>query len=185
MGSSGPFRGELGDVSEGSIRTAAMIRWPGQIRPRSSYAMVSIMDFFPTFARLAGGKVPDDRPIDGIDQTELVLGRSDAGRRDALLTFVGPDLVAARWKQFRTYFADVAPARSGWGGSHLLPGTGSSAAQLNGYPKVFNIESDPREEHNIGALYEWVIAPTLKVVEEYKATLRRYPNPPAANITRF
>jgi arylsulfatase len=56
---------------------------------------------------------------------------------------------------------------------------------MNGYPKVFNIESDPREEHNIGAQYEWVIGPALKIVEEYKASLRRYPNPPAANITRF
>ena len=65
-GSSGPYRGELGDVSEGSIRTAAMIRWPGRIRPRASYAMFSIMDFFPTFARIAGGTVPTDRPIDGV-----------------------------------------------------------------------------------------------------------------------
>jgi arylsulfatase A-like enzyme len=185
MGTPGPFRGELGDASEGSIRTAALIRWPGRIRPRSSYAMFSIMDFFPTLARLAGGKVPDDRPIDGLDQTDLLLGGNDLGRREALLTFVGPELVAARWKQFRAYFVDVAPGRSGWGGAHLLGGTGSSAAQMNGYPKVFNIESDPREEHNIGALYEWVIGPTLKVVEEYKASLRRYPNPPAANITRF
>ena len=47
MGSPGPHRGELGDVSEGSIRTAAMIRWPGHIRPRPSYTMFSIMDFFP------------------------------------------------------------------------------------------------------------------------------------------
>jgi arylsulfatase A-like enzyme len=185
MGSPGPFRGELGDVSEGSIRTAAMIRWPGRIPPRSSYAMFSIMDFFPTLARLAGGKVPDDRPIDGVDQTDLVLGRSETGRRDALLTFVGPDLVAVRWKQFHTYFADVAPGRSGWSGSHLLAGTGCSAAPLNGYPKVFNIEADPREERNIGTMYEWVIGPTLTVVEEYKASLRRYPNPPPANITRF
>ena len=185
MGSPGPYRGELGDASEGSIRTAAMIRWPGQIRPGSTYAMFSIMDFFPTLARLAGGKVPDDRPIDGVDQTDLLLGASATGRRDALLTFIGPDLVAVRWKQFRTYFADVAPGRSGWGGAHGLPGTGSSAAPMNGYPKVFNIESDPREEHNIGALYEWVIGPTLKVVEDYKASLQRYPNPPAANLTRW
>ncbi len=35
MGSPGPFRGALGDVSEGSIRTAAIIRWPDQVRPRS------------------------------------------------------------------------------------------------------------------------------------------------------
>jgi arylsulfatase A-like enzyme len=109
-GSPGPFRGELGDVSEGSIRTAAMIRWPDRIRPRSSYAMVSIMDFFPTFARLAGGKVPDDRPIDGVDQTDLFLGTSETGRRDHLLTFVGADLVAARWKQFRFYLLMSRPA---------------------------------------------------------------------------
>jgi hypothetical protein len=35
--------------------------------------------------------VRDDRPIDGIDQTDLLLGGSDRGRRDALLTFVGPE----------------------------------------------------------------------------------------------
>ena len=185
MGSPGPYRGELGDVSEGSIRTAAMIRWPGRIPPRSSYAMFSIMDFFPTFAHLAGGMVPDDRPIDGVDQTDLLLGTSAAGRRENLLTFVGPDLVAARWKPFRAYFADVSPGRSGWGGSNLLAGTGGSAAPMNGYPKIFNIESDPREEYNIGAMYEWVIGPVLKSVEEYKQSLAKHPNPKAANITRF
>jgi arylsulfatase A-like enzyme len=79
MGSPGPFRGELGDVSEGSIRTAALIRWPGHIRPRLSYAMFSIMDFFPTLAGFAGGKLPNDRPIDGVDQTDLLVGSSDNG----------------------------------------------------------------------------------------------------------
>ena len=185
MGSPGPFRGELGDVSEGSIRTAAIIRWPGHIRSRSSYAMFSIMDFFPTFARLAGGQVPADRPIDGVDQTDLVLGRNDTGRREHLLTFVGPALVAVRWKQFRTYFADIAPGRSGWGGEHLLGGTGGGATPMNGYPKVFNVESDPREEYNIGAMYEWVIGPVLKAVAEYRASLEKHPNPPAANLTRW
>lgn len=185
LGSTGPYRGALGDVSEGSIRTAAIIRWPDRIRPRSSYAMFSIMDFFPTFARFAGGKVPDDRPIDGVDQSDLLLGASEGGRRDHLLTFVGPDLVAARWKQFRAYFADVAPGRSGWGGATLMGGVGASAAPMNGYPKVFNIESDPREENNIGEMYEWVIGPVLKMVEQYKASLAKHPNPPAANMTRF
>jgi arylsulfatase len=185
IASSGPFRGALGDVSEGSIRTAAIIRWSDRIRPQSSYAMFSIMDFFPTFARLAGGKVPDDRPIDGVDQSDLLLGGNDRGRRDHLLTFVGPDLVAARWKQFRFYFADVAPGRSGGGGATLMGGVGTSAAPMNGYPKVFNIESDPHEEHNISEMYEWVIGPALKAVQEYKASLVKSPNPPAANMTKF
>jgi arylsulfatase A-like enzyme len=185
MGSTGPYRGELGDVTEGSIRTAAMIRWPGHIPPRSSYAMFSIMDFFPTFAQFVGGKVPDDRPIDGVDQTDLLLGRNDTGRREDLLTFVGPELVAARWKQFRAYFADVAPGRSGEGGATLMGGVGTSAAPMNGYPKVFNIEADPHEDQNIGEMYNWVIGPVLKAVEKYKASVAKYPNPPAANMTRF
>jgi len=40
--------------------------------------MFSIMDVFPTFAKLAGGNVPDDRPSDGIDQRNLLLGDNDA-----------------------------------------------------------------------------------------------------------
>jgi arylsulfatase len=147
--------------------------------------MFSIMDFFPTLARLAGGKVSNDRPIDGVDQTDLLLGTSDTGGRDALLTFVGADLVAARWKQFRVYFLDVAPGRSGGGGASVLEGVGSSAASMNGYPKVFNIEADPHEEYNISEIYNFVLGPVLRVVGEYKASVARNPNPPAANMTRF
>src|SRR6185369_3495026 len=97
MGSSGPFRGELGEVTEGSIRTFCFIRWPGHIKPdTTSYAMFSIMDFFPTFASIIGAKMPSDRPIDGVDQTDVLLGKSESGKRDGLLSFIGGDLVAAR-----------------------------------------------------------------------------------------
>ena len=80
MGNSGPFRGELGEVTEGSIRTAAIIRWPGKVKPNTtSYAMFSIMDFLPTFAHIVGGKMPTDRAIDGVDQTDVLLGSSATG----------------------------------------------------------------------------------------------------------
>ena len=57
------------------------------------------MDFMPTFATALGRKLPDDRPIDGVDQTKVLTGESASGARDTLLSFVGADLVAARWKQ--------------------------------------------------------------------------------------
>jgi len=115
----------------------------------------------------------------------LLLGTSETGRRDTLLTFVGSDLVAVRWKQFRVYFVDVAPGRSRGGGASLLEGIGSSAAPMNGYPKVFNIEADPHEEYNIGEMYNFVLGPVLRAVSEYKASVARSPNAPAANMTRF
>lgn len=90
MGNSGPFRGELGEVTEGSIRTFGFVRWPGHVAPGStSNAMFSIMDFFPTFARLIGARLPEDRPIDGVDQLDLLLGKSASGNRESLLSFVG------------------------------------------------------------------------------------------------
>ena len=56
---------------------------------------------------------------------------------------------------------------------------------MNGYPKVFNIESDPREEHDFGEMHEWVIGPLLKALVEHKAGLETHPNPPAANMAWF
>jgi hypothetical protein len=31
---------------------------------------------------------------------------------------------------------------------------------MNECAKVFNIESDPREEQNIGEIYNWVVGPS-------------------------
>ena len=183
MGNSGPFRGELGEVTEGAIRTAAIIRWPGQVKPdTTSYAMFSIMDFLPTFAHIVGGKMPTDRPIDGVDQTDVLLGNSAMGHRESLLSFIGADLVAARWKQWRIYFTDVHPTGSG---PQRQPGIFSASASLAGYPKVYNIEMDPHEDLVVGGLFSWVSGPALKAVDEYLETVKKYPNPPAPNITKF
>ena len=183
VGNSGPFRGELGEATEGSIRTCAIIRWPGYVKPGStSYAMFSIMDFLPTFSRIVGGKLPSDRPIDGVDQTDVLLGKSELGHRQSLLSFIGPDLVAARWKQWRVYFTDMHPTGLG---PQRVSATFAASAPMGGYPRVFNIEMDPHEDLNVGGLYGWSAAPALKAVEQYKETLKKYPNPPAANITKF
>jgi arylsulfatase len=182
MGNSGPFRGELGEVTEGSIRTCCIIRWPLCIAPgTTSYAMFSIMDFLPTFANIVGGKAPTDRPIDGVDQTDVLLGKSP-GVRDSLLSFVGPNLLAVRWKQWRVYFTDV---HSTGAGPQRLPGMFSASAPMAGYPKVYNIEMDPHEDLNVAALFGWSAEQPLAAVNRYYATLKQHPNPPAPDITVF
>jgi arylsulfatase len=182
-GYAGPFRGELGEATEGAIRTAALIRWPGKLKPNTtSYAMFSIMDFLPTFSRITDGSIPTDRPIDGVDQSDVLLGNSAVGQRDSLLSFIGPDLVAARWKQWRIYFTDVHPSGIG---PQRQPGIFSASAPMAGYPRIYNIEMDPHEDLQVGGLFGWVSGPALKVVEEYLASVKKYPNPPAPNITQY
>ena len=76
-GSNGPFRGELGDALEGSIRTVGMIKWPGKIAPGVSNQMVSVHDWLPTLAGFIGAKTPSDRPIDGVDQGSFLTGKQE------------------------------------------------------------------------------------------------------------
>ncbi len=181
-GSPGPFRGELGSAWEGSIRTAGMIKWPGHIEPRASNGMFSTMDFLPTLARFVGAQVPTDRPIDGIDQSDWLLGNQDHSNREHLLTFIGPDLVAVRWRHYRIYLQDVIQAGSGF---LRMGGTQGNRIPKNGYPFVFNIEQDPREEYDTGPSESWVVGKYMGYVVEYLASLREHPNPQPATITDF
>jgi len=183
MGSSGPFRGELGEVSEGSIRTFAFIRWPGHVKPdTSSYAMFSIMDFMPTLAAIVGGQMPTDRVIDGVDQSDVLFGKSAVGHREALLSFIGPELEAVRWKQWRIYLTDIHPTGVG---PQRLPGMESANAAMAGYPKIYNIEMDPHEDLDVAGLFGWVGDPALKAIGDYERSVKEHPNPPAPNITNF
>lgn len=182
MGSPGPFRGRLGAATEGSIRTFAFIRWPGHVKPDTqSYAMFSEMDFLPTFAAILGRKLPTDRPIDGVDQTKVLTGESDTGARESLLSFVGADLVAARWKQWRIYFKNEILTGTG---QQQLGGANTGLVDLS-YPSVYNVEMDPHEDLNVSGNFVWAMEPALKTVLEYEATLKKHPNPPPANVTNF
>lgn len=180
-GSAGPWRGELGDPLEGSIRTIGMIRWPGKINPRASNEMFSTMDFMPTFARIVGAKMPEDRPIDGVDQLDFLLGKQEKSNRDSLLTFTGDQLQAVRINQFRCYLVETVPSGTGFSRQEGLAG----AYRRLHYPLIYNIEADPREEFNINTSRGWVAGHVMKIINEYQQTLKEHPNPPAPNLTNY
>jgi arylsulfatase A-like enzyme len=180
-GSNAPFRGELGDGLEGSIRTVGMIKWPGKIPPRASNKMVSIHDFFPTLAAMIGAEVPTDRPIDGVDQSAFFTGEQTKSNRESLLTFIGEEVVAVRWQQYRIYPKQFV----GSAGNPSIPGGGGYREEGVGHPSIFNIELDQREEQNLAATDAWVVAQYMRLIGEYQKSLEQYPNPKAVNLTEF
>jgi arylsulfatase len=143
--------------------------------------MFSIMDFLPTFASILGAKLPTDRAMDGVDQTAVLLGNSEMGNRQSLLSFIGPDLVAVRWKQWRIYFRDMKLTGTG---PQMIGGIFIDISGLS-FPKVYNIEMDPHEDLNVGGINLWPMQEAFKTVNEYLASLKKYPNPPAINFTNF
>ena len=82
-------------------------------------------------AKIAGGSVPQDRPIDGVDQTEFLLGKSDKSKREGFPVFVADRLEAVQWRNWKVVFYDEQ--RDWW----------SPPTKL-GTPKAFNPITDPR-----------------------------------------
>nr|WP_315853749.1 sulfatase [Novipirellula artificiosorum] len=75
--SPGPLRGNKGTTFEGGMREPTVVRWPGQIPAgKSNDELMTTMDLLPTFAKLAGAKVPTDRMIDGKDIWPTLTGNA-------------------------------------------------------------------------------------------------------------
>tara|TARA_B100001057_G_scaffold485958_1_gene566369 strand:+ start:144 stop:1439 length:1296 start_codon:yes stop_codon:yes gene_type:complete len=99
-GDAGPLRNGKGSPYEGGYRLPCIVRWPRKVPAgRSSDAVFATIDFLPTFARLCGFEAPRDRRIDGIDQTDLLMGKTEAGRKTFYFDRAG--IRFGKWKYLR------------------------------------------------------------------------------------
>jgi arylsulfatase len=161
-GSPGPWRGSLFTGFEGALRVPFAIRWPGKIAAgQSSDEIVHAMDLFPTLAKLAGGDVPDDRPIDGLDMADFFLGESEKSGRDGFIVYMGNDVFGVKWQNWKLHFKE----QDSWN------------AELRTYtmPRAYNLLTDPQERDNVLFPHTWVPKAALPQLEEHVASLRKYP----------
>jgi arylsulfatase A-like enzyme len=169
-GSNGPWRGHFcTPPSEGSMRVPAMIRWTGNVPSGVvSEGMLSAHDWYKTLAALAGAsdKVPTDRPMDGVDASEFLLGENKHTGREALL-FFGPDasLMSVKYDKIKVWL------RYSKGVEEPIV-----APQV---PIVFDLGSDPGEQNNLFADkmdIGWMFELILPFVGEYEKSIAQYPN---------
>jgi arylsulfatase A-like enzyme len=164
QGSSGPWRGYYFTHMEGSLRAPFIIRWPGRVPAgRVSNEIVHEVDTFTTFAALAGAAIPTDRAIDGVDQTDFLLGRSETSRREGFPVFVADRLEAVKWRNWKLVFYDEQ--RDWW-----------SPPMKLGSPKAFDLITDPKEEYpETGIRNTWHAEPALRIVTEFEKSLKQHP----------
>lgn len=79
IGTAGPLKGRKGSTFEGGMREPTVIRWPGKIPAgKDNDQLMTAMDLLPTFGKLAGAKIPDERTIDGQDVWPVLAGEADS-----------------------------------------------------------------------------------------------------------
>ena len=67
LGDNGPLRGWKGELYEGGVRVPAFVYWKGKLQPAEAPEVISMLDWYPTFAKLAGAEVPEKAKIEGRD----------------------------------------------------------------------------------------------------------------------
>jgi arylsulfatase A-like enzyme len=168
----GPWRGDfLNTPFEGSMRVPCIIRWPGKVPAGVvTNEMLAAVDWLPTLAGMVGASklVPKDRPIDGVDASAFMLGKSDTTGRDSYMFFgIDGELLSIKWKIYKTIFRYTeTPALEK---PYIAPQ----------FPMFYDLTSDPHEDNNLfnsDLTCGWILAPNFKLIGEYKRSIQKYPN---------
>jgi arylsulfatase A len=102
-----PLRGYKSSTWEGGMRVPAIAWAPGQIPAGSKTdAIAGMFDILPTFVKLAGGKLPADRKLDGGDIWPLLTGVTNAtSPHEVFYYFHGLNLRAVRTGAWKLHLA--------------------------------------------------------------------------------
>ncbi len=168
LGSPGKLRGRKNTTYEGGVREPFIARWNGRIPAgRTSDALISLMDVFPTVARLCGAPLPK-KSLDGIDIWPLLDGTRRSIERPPLLYFDNWDLQCARWMNWKLHIARhntaaYTPAPPEGRRSYLLP-----------KPELYDLATDPDESYDVAEENPKVVA---EIEARVAAVIPEFPEP--------
>ena len=150
-GEAGPLRAGKGSCYEAGVRVPCIVRWPDKVPAgKVSDAIFSTLDFMPTFASLAGFKAPGDRVIDGVDQTQLLLGKSAKGARQTFL-YRDNGIRRGKWKYLKAKHNVYGYARD---------------RKRKELEELYNLDADIGETKNLAAENPELIAELKRQMEE-------------------
>jgi arylsulfatase len=167
FGFTGPWRGSMFSPYEGSLRVPFLIRWPGKIpNQQVSNEIFHQIDVFPTLASFIGVDIPKDRIIDGVDQSDFLMGKTNKSARDSMVIYIGNELFGAKWRNWKILIKEMD--EDGYGIKNMA------------YPSVYNLIVDPKEEvPELNYLNDtWVDFPLYQVLEDHEVSIDGDPGSP-------
>ncbi len=157
-GSAGLLRGAKGSTWEGGVRVPAIFWWPGTVQPAVITGIGSELDLLPTFARLAGGQAPTDRPMDGFDLSDT-LRHGTASPRDTFFYYASnagdpAPLVAVRRGAYKLHLR--------------VPGGPQAAGASAVQTALYNLDEDPSEQFDLSKAKPDVVAVLTTLADTHR-----------------
>jgi len=109
--SNAPLREGKGSIYEGGTRVPAIVSWPPVVPAgRSSAALLSSVDYFPTLIELCGLPRPEGATFDGVSQVAALMGEATTTRKEIYNYYPYGETAASvrrgRWKLIRFFCAN-------------------------------------------------------------------------------
>lgn len=164
FGFTGPWRGSMFSPYEGSLRVPFLVRYPGTVPAGLvSNELMHLVDLFPTLATWSGGNIPDDRVMDGADQTAFLAGEQTRSNRETVMIYIGNELFGAKWRNWKVLVKEIDDK--------------SYAIQDMAYPSYYNLLIDPKEEEPEKFYLDdtWVDTPLWEAMYEHEQSLEADP----------
>ena len=171
-GSAGPLRSGKVSTFEGGLRVPTILWGPDRVPAGTTCDKIaSTLDVLPTFAALAGAKVPDDRVIDGEDISHLFHGDFDKANPDkAFFYYLRVHLQAVRqgpWKLHLPREQEPIGAAPFNRNIHIAP------ADRVGFDRPFlvDLDNDIGETMNVADQHPDVVERLLALAETMRQDL--------------
>ena len=172
------FRGWKADIYEGGHRVPFVARWPGTIEPNtSSNEPICLTDFMATAADVTKFKLPDDAAEDS--QSILPLLKGEPQEAPLKATVVNHSIsghFAIRNGKWKLCFSRGA---AGWS----LPKEAEAKKAEAPVLQLFDLDLDPREQHNIQAEHPNVVKKMTALLKKVVVAGRSRPGPRQPNDT--
>lgn len=162
-GSAGLLRDGKGSTWEGGMREPTLAWWPGHIPSGSvSQELGSTMDIYTTSINLAGGAVPTDRMVDGVDLTPVLLEGGNSPREE-MIYYRGTKLMALRKGPWKAHFI-------------TKPAYGREPFQDHDPPVLYHLEHDPSEKYDVSKAHPDVIKALKAAAAKHQKTVKPVPS---------
>jgi arylsulfatase A-like enzyme len=138
----GPLRGGKYSAFEAGTRVPLLVRWPGQVKPGVSEALVSQIDFLRIFAALVDQKIHEDQVPDSFNQLDALLGRNKLGRDFLIEQSLNNtlSLIQGDWKY-------IEPSRGPKLNKNTQTELGNSPT-----PQLYHLKTDIGEKKNVASV---------------------------------
>ena len=140
---------------------------------RASDGLFSQMDLFPTALALAGADdtAPEDRYIDGVDQSSFLLAPDGASNRKYLYYWLGRTFSALRVGEYKFMMASISDDDR----DVLNPGGFTGVSQKYPYGRLYNLYLDPKETRSYLIRKLAYLESFQSGARNHLATFKKYP----------